>query len=187
MGFGSFIRKAAAPITSIPGAGQVGQQALGVGAQALGGGMLGGSLGGSLLGGILGGNRAFTGGGVSPAPPGTTPGAGEGGAPFNIEEFITSNPAYKFRQEEGLRGMQRTAAAKGMFGSGNLLRDLTEFSSGLAAQSYDTEVDRIMQMAGVGAGSPGTAGQVYADARGAGTGYQQEGFGALGGIFNLFQ
>jgi hypothetical protein len=110
------------------------------------------------------------------------PGAGAEGStePFDMESFITSNPQYKFMQGEGIRGMQRSAAAKGMFGSGNLLRDLTSFSSGLASSSYNTEMDRIMAMAGVGAGSPGSAGQIYSSGMGQSAMYGQQAQQSLG-------
>lgn len=141
-----------------------------------------------ILGKFLGGNQMSTAGGPATSGGVLGPGQGTGGTtPFNVEDFISNNPAYKFIQEEGLRGLQRTAAAKGEFGSGNLMRDLTSFSSGLASQSYNTEVDRIMKMAGVGAGSPGAAGQVYAGTAAEGQDDYSQGVLGLGNIFSLFQ
>jgi len=146
-----------------------------------GGFALGGGVGG-LLGGLLGG-----GGGTMVAPGGGgAPGAG-GGDPFNLQNFITEMPQYKFLQGEGIRGLERSAAAKGGFGSGGLMKDLVSFSSGLASQSYDKEMNRIMEMAGVGAGSPGAAGQTYSQAATEGTEYGVQGQLGLGNIFSLFQ
>jgi len=177
--FSSITKPITSTISKVPG----GSTALGVagsipGMQSLGTG--------SFLGGLYGPKPVMGGGG---APVTTQPyspyGTGTDGS-FDIQSFLRSNPAYQFLQEEGIRGLERSAAAKGEFGSGNLMRDLTSFSSGLASQAYSGEMDRIMKMAGVGAGSPGTAGQVYGQQAGAGTGFGQEAYGSLGGIFDLF-
>lgn len=122
--------------------------------------------------------------GGDPTDP-TTP--GEDDVPFDITTFLENNPAYQFRLKEGLRGLQRTAAAKGMFGSGNLLRDLTQFSSELASTEWDKEMQRIMAMAGVGEGDPAAAGEQYGVHGSRGVGYEQRGYGSLGGLFDLFQ
>lgn len=161
------------------GAGAAGMVPGGAGAMGMLGGLAGLGGGGSIMSGMTAPGVTTPVAGGDP----TTP--GEGG--FDIESFITENPQYKFLQTEGLRGLQRTAAAKGMFGSGNLLRDLTSFSSGLASQSYGSEMDRIMKMAGVGAGSPAAAGQSFGQAASRGTGYGQQALGSLGGLFDLFQ
>ena len=167
MGLGGIVNKGLGAAGSIPGV----SQGIGLG----GVGLLGG--GGTMVG--PGGAPAP---GIAPAPGA----AGAGPAGFDMEDFITNNPQYKFLQSEGIRGLERSAAAKGGFGGGGLMKDLTSFSSGLASQSYNTEMDRIMKMAGVGAGSPAAAGQTYGQQAGAGTGYGQEAYGQLGGIFDLF-
>jgi hypothetical protein len=51
-------------------------------------------------------------------------------------EGFTESPDYEFRRKEGLRGVERSAAARGMLGSGRTLKALTEYSSGLASGEY---------------------------------------------------
>ena len=159
MGFGSSFKKAAGGLTGGTG------------------GMLSGA--GGLLGGMQGG---VPGGGGTP-----TQGIASGAGAFDINSFITDNPQYQFLQDEGIRGLERSAAAQGGFGGGGLMKDLVSFSSGLASQSYNTEMDRIMKMSGIDQSSPSTAGQVYGQQASQGTGYGQEALGSLGGIFSLFQ
>lgn len=115
--------------------------------------------------------------------------------PFNpVLDFIQNSPDYQFRFNEGQRAVERSAASKGMFQSGNLLRDLTSFGQGQASQAYESEINRIMTMAGATVGSPGVAGQIAASgganaasirAEGTNTALQQVGYG-LAGAFNQF-
>ena len=56
---------------------------------------------------------------------------------------ITSTPGYQFAYNQGLEAVNRTAAAKGMLGSGNRLYDLTKFGQGLASQTYNNTVSQL--------------------------------------------
>jgi hypothetical protein len=89
-------------------------------------------------------------------------GTGNESVGAGIGNFIRSNPAYQFNMEETMRGTARQAGAQGMFKSGNLLASLQNRASGLASQTYDAEIGRIMGMAGATSGSPGAAGQIAA-------------------------
>lgn len=94
--------------------------------------------------------------------------------------FIRNLPSYQFAQQEAMRGVTRTKAAQGLLRSGNLLTSLQERSAGLASQTYESEVNRLMTLAGATVGSPGTAGQIgYAGGKAA-AGYNQQAYGALG-------
>jgi hypothetical protein len=81
-----------------------------------------------------------------------------------MQDWMSSNPAYQFARDEGIRGLSRSAAASGMLRSGNYLRDLVKYSSGLASQTYEGEVNRLMTLSGATSGSPATAGQLGASA-----------------------
>lgn len=56
---------------------------------------------------------------------------------------VADTPAYKFAFNQGMEGVNRTAAAKGMLGSGNRLYDLTKFGQGLASQTYNNTVSQL--------------------------------------------
>jgi len=56
---------------------------------------------------------------------------------------ITDTPGYKFAYNQGLEAVNRTAAAKGMLGSGNRLYDLTKFGQGLASQTYNNTISQL--------------------------------------------
>ncbi len=75
--------------------------------------------------------------------------AGQGSGTPNMSAFFES-PGYQFRRQEGTRGLERSAAARGGAFSGNALRALAEFNSGLASQEFGNYVNQLAGIAGVG-------------------------------------
>lgn len=69
---------------------------------------------------------------------------------------FTQSPDYNFVRSEGTRGIERTAAARGGAFSGNALRALAEFNSGLASQEYGNWWNRQAGLAGVGQAATGS-------------------------------
>lgn len=67
----------------------------------------------------------------------------------DFSSFINS-PDYQFAREEGLRGIQRSAAARGGLASGNTLARLNQFNSGLASQQFGNYTNRLASIAGAG-------------------------------------
>lgn len=63
--------------------------------------------------------------------------------------FFTS-PGFEFRREEGLRGIENRFSASSGALSGNALRRLTEFNSGLASQEFGNFFERNARLAGLG-------------------------------------
>lgn len=63
--------------------------------------------------------------------------------------FFTS-PDFNFRRDEGLRGIENRFSASGGTLSGNALRRLTEFNSGLASQEFGNFFNRNASLAGIG-------------------------------------
>lgn len=55
--------------------------------------------------------------------------------PFGLDDF-EADPGYAFRQAEGLKGVENSAAAKGMQLSGANIKGLMRYNSGLASQEY---------------------------------------------------
>lgn len=73
-------------------------------------------------------------------------GGGGGGGTLSNLVNIEQSPAYKWRYDQGLEAVNRTAAAKGMLGSGNRLAELTKYGQGMASQEYGDEWNRQYQL-----------------------------------------
>lgn len=55
---------------------------------------------------------------------------------------VTRNPAYKFRMSEGVKAVDRSAAARGRLNSGAQQKALTRFAQGYASDEYARAYDR---------------------------------------------
>lgn len=60
------------------------------------------------------------------------------------------SPDYTFRRDEGLKGIERTAASRGGAFSGNALKALNEFNSNLAGGEFGNYFNRQAALAGIG-------------------------------------
>lgn len=63
-------------------------------------------------------------------------------------DSIQNTGAYQFQYNQGQQALERSAAAKGMSGSGNVLAELMKYGQGQASQAYDTEANRLAALAG---------------------------------------
>lgn len=70
----------------------------------------------------------------------------------DMSSFFTS-PDYNFRRDESLRGLERSAAARGGAFSGNALRATTDLAGNLASGEYGNYVNNLMRIANGGQGS----------------------------------
>lgn len=87
-------------------------------------------------------------GGKGPAPrPGTFP----GGA--SIQDTLSSMPGYQFAKQQGLDATKAQAGAMGMGLSGNTLEALDTFSTGLADQTYNQELQNLLAPIQIGQGA----------------------------------
>lgn len=68
----------------------------------------------------------------------------------NPSQALTSLPSYQFALNQGLESINRTAAASGFRGSGNVLQELTKYATGLASQTYADEFNRRYNLAALG-------------------------------------
>jgi hypothetical protein len=75
--------------------------------------------------------------------------AGQQSGTPDMSAFFQS-PGYQFRRQEGTRGIERSAAASGGAFSGNALRALAEFNSGLASQEFGNYFNQLASVAGIG-------------------------------------
>jgi len=60
------------------------------------------------------------------------------------------DPSYQFRLSEGMKALDRTAAARGGLLSGATLKGAQRYGQGLASQEYGNAYNRLASMAGLG-------------------------------------
>lgn len=75
---------------------------------------------------------------------------GQGYAMLQPGYDYTASPGYQFRLDEGLRGVQNSAAAKGLLQSGGTLKGIDKYAEGMAAQDFNDQFNRMMAVAGGG-------------------------------------
>ena len=99
--------------------------------------------------------------------------------PFGMSQF-QQDPGYAFRMSEGMKGLERSAAARGGLLSGSTLKGIQRFGQDLASQEYTNAFNRyqternarlnpLQSLAGFGQTSTnqlGAAGQSYATGAG---------------------
>lgn len=81
--------------------------------------------------------------------------------------FTPNDPSYKWRFDQGQQGVERSMAAKGFLGSGNILAELQKQGQGMASQEYQNQYDRLLPLTGATTGSPGAAGNFFSQLYGA--------------------
>lgn len=100
------------------------------------------------------------------------------GTGFTGQVDLTQDPGYAFRMSEGMKGLERSAAARGGLLSGGTLKGIQRFGQDLASQEYQNAYNRALTqynttaaLAGVGqtatnalSGAAGQYGQNAAEA-----------------------
>jgi hypothetical protein len=71
----------------------------------------------------------------------TAPGYGSMAKAFGTEQF-QQDPGYAFRQAEGMKALERSAAARGNLLSGSTLKGVQRFGQDLASQEYQNAFNR---------------------------------------------
>lgn len=99
--------------------------------------------------------------------------------------FNSSDPSYRFRFDQGMDAVNRSAGASGMLNSGNRLTALMNYGQGMASTEYSAQFgrlsneagrqysqnsadysnkfSRLSQLSGANSGQPGAAGQIMAN------------------------
>ena len=77
-----------------------------------------------------------------------------------VPEFLATNPAYQFRQQEAQKALERSAAARGGLLSGQFAKALQERSQGLASQEFSNAYDRLAGITQAGLGTAESLGGV---------------------------
>jgi hypothetical protein len=62
---------------------------------------------------------------------------------FGMTQF-QADPGYGFRMSEGLKALERSAAARGLLQSGGTLKDITRFGQNLASAEYENAFSRYL-------------------------------------------
>lgn len=75
-------------------------------------------------------------------------------------QFTPQDPSYAFRVGQGQQALERSAAAKGMLGSGNILAELQKYGQDMGSQEYQNQYNRLLPLTGATSGSPGAAGGI---------------------------
>lgn len=76
-----------------------------------------------------------------------------------FQNFLDS-PGQSFLRERGERSVLNNAAATGGLGGGNVLKELTRFGQGLAAQDYQNQFNNLGTLSGMGLQARGQQGQL---------------------------
>ena len=71
-----------------------------------------------------------------------------------------ASPGYNFRQTEGIKALDRSAASRGRLQSGAQDKAILDFGQGLASQEYGNYQNRLSNLAGIGQTATGQTGQV---------------------------
>ena len=80
-----------------------------------------------------------------------------------------ASPDYQFALDQGMQGLDRSAAARGKLFSGGYGQDLTKYAQGMATQNYQNYLNNLGRLSNTGqstATSLGALGQNYANAFG---------------------
>lgn len=91
------------------------------------------------------------------------------GGPGAAQQFLQMDPGYGFRLSEGLKAMERGAAARGGLMSGAALKAGQRYGQDLASQEFGAAYNRLAGLADVGpraAGVMSNLGQTYAQQAG---------------------
>jgi hypothetical protein len=62
----------------------------------------------------------------------------------------TTSPGYQFRLSEGLRGVENSAAARGLLQSGGTLKGINNYAQGVAASDFGDQFNRVASVAAGG-------------------------------------
>lgn len=91
------------------------------------------------------------------------------GGPESAQQFLQMDPGYQFRLSEGMKALDRQAAARGGLISGGALKAAQRYGQDLGSQEFGAAYNRLASMANVGpqaAGVMSNLGQQYATGAG---------------------
>jgi hypothetical protein len=111
--------------------------------------------------------------GISGGLPGGVPlsslAPGAPAAPGVIGQGLEQSPGFQFRLGEGLKALERSAAARGTLLTGGTLKGLERYAQDYASGEYGQRVNQLQQLSALGlnaAGGAGNAGTAYGQSAG---------------------
>lgn len=90
------------------------------------------------------------------------PTAGTGGGAFGGGGSLIDDPGYQFQLGEGLKALQRSAAARGTLLTGGTLKGLNQYAQDYANTAYQNAFNRNLGVAQLGLGAAGSLGNLGA-------------------------
>jgi hypothetical protein len=97
----------------------------------------------------------------------------------NIQSFMSDmeqDPGYQFQLEQGLKAIDRQAAAGGRFGGGVTAQAIADYSQGLASQEYKKMWDRARQEQAIAQGQEGEMQRRAVEEYGLGRGAERDAY-----------
>jgi hypothetical protein len=64
--------------------------------------------------------------------------------------LFQQSPGYQFRLDEAMKAIQGSQAARGNLLSGGAMKELTQYSQGIASEEYNNQIDQLFKLAGMG-------------------------------------
>jgi hypothetical protein len=95
----------------------------------------------------------FSGGGAAPGGVASSGLGGPGGSGIADFSAFYQTPDYLVARDEGLRGLDRSLAARGALGSGGGDADRLQFASNLGSQAFGNFTNNLFRLAGIGGGA----------------------------------
>lgn len=107
-------------------------------------------------------------------------GVNPNGQTIDMTAAVKATPGYQFRVNEGTKAIERSAAARGMLGSGATMKSIGRYVSDYSSDEYNQFANRLAAMAGVGqTATAGTAAAGEAAVSGMGAARTQAGQAAV--------
>ena len=93
-----------------------------------------------------------------------------------VETDFTASPGYDWRLSQGVQAAERSAAARGLLGSGAAMKSIQRYGEGLASSEYENYANSLKSLAGLGqTATSGTAAAGAASTGAINSAYQQAG------------
>jgi hypothetical protein len=70
--------------------------------------------------------------------------------PSQRMSLFQQSPGYQFRLDEAMKAIQGSQAARGNLLSGGAMKELTQYSQGIASEEYNNQIDQLFKLAGMG-------------------------------------
>lgn len=77
-------------------------------------------------------------------------GVNPNGSTIDMSAAVRATPGYQFRLNEGTKAIERSAAARGLLGSGATLKAIARYGQDYASSEYENYANRLATLAGVG-------------------------------------